>query len=428
MAKKRHLSEEFVDDPNGEEPQDTSEPVKKRKKKKNRHEEKATWLFSKPHAPLHTMFPYLRLVLFLHLQKDNRLNLYRGLTKLQEETAEKCGIKIIKGERFSEKEVKRLKKCFKKCFMSHVMNVESPEEKIETLLDVLGIFVGRGNKSKYLMDKNCKTKFYMDVGRKFPERSLCAIYKRCRSLLTPLKTSKKLTQEEKEEVVEMSLSTKFNESSIGELLEIDPKTVNSLLRRRVTESKERAKLGFWSPEEDQRLLKILCEVLRVENVHQILDKYIPWAEVSGKMKTRTALQCSSHFSSTLCWRIGGDRELDLILSYTESDKKWDMAKLLYFLKREKDTTEDDIDWNRMTLKFPHLSMRTLMKYWEKLKSQLPDERKTNDETTVCTGDELSPSAASPLRKWVKWLFKHHLSDYIDVNEDNLHTLKSFYDS
>jgi hypothetical protein len=204
---------------------------------------------------------------------------------------------------------------------------------------------------------------------------------------------------------------KKGKSSIETAREIrcNPKAVQSLIRRRYNRAGEKHNVGYWTLEETEKLLRGIILLLEIDDIKKCLDKQIPWAKVAEIVGTRGATACEKHFKRVLYWKISvSDNDLGNLLTDSPERKK-DVAKIIYFIYKENDHSEEAIDWNLLGSKMPNMQLRTIINIWEELKTKVPAN---------VSGDH---------REAVAYLVENVLPDCVKVTKQSvIRRLERFY--
>ncbi|KAI1290110.1 Transcription termination factor 1 [Halotydeus destructor] len=317
----------------------------------------------------------------------------KTLTPEEVKELEENGIRVKKG-RFSDAENKRIRKNHKR-FKKKLLIEMTEDEANENIRQRLGFYRKKRNAATH-------TKQYvMYLGRKLEDRALSCIYDRARKLFSSLRNEKDLCFEEKQEILVLHKVHGTNYKKIGRLVDCKPSAAQQLVRRKVSRSGNLAANGVFTKEESIQLLNAIRKELEIEDIKDCLTRVIPWVAVAKSVPTRSELQCEKYFSQNLKSRIGVCRNFDPPI-----DTNKYLAQILYFIYKEKYTSESDIDWDMLKIKMSDCTMQEIFEFFEELKN-------------------MAPAESDSFRKMIKHLYKNKLPELVDLNIES-EQLEAFY--
>lgn len=188
-----------------------------------------------------------------------------------------------------------------------------------------------------------RTKLWLRLAKDLPNRTICQIYQRCRSLLSGLKGGEDFTDKDRELIISLRLAHGDQYSSFCEKYGFNPKDAREVVRNSVKANGTRINHGQWSNEELAKLRDNVRKVMKKEK----LDSYdnIPWSVVSADMN-RSDVQCRQRFFSKSMFLLA-QAKIDI----EKWDDKFDMARLIALIKRCNWSEEVLIDWDFLKEQF-----------------------------------------------------------------------------
>jgi hypothetical protein len=190
-----------------------------------------------------------------------------------------------------------------------------------------------------------QSQMILRLAKGLPERTLFSLYARARKLFSGLTKTDTLTQEERQQILDLYQEFGNQYSLIAERLLVDIKTVSEIIRNNLKPNLKKIRKGLWDENEENDLLNAIKDIFKDQDLRNSYQN-IPWSLVATKMN-RNEVQCRQHFYSTLCWKI----------LHPDSQRKshwkrnYDSIKLVYFLHRSDYENENQIDWDLLKEKF-----------------------------------------------------------------------------
>ena len=265
-----------------------------------------------------------------------------------------------------------------------------------------------------LTTKDMRECFLFDLGYKLPRRLLNSIYFVARSQIHALKFDEDIDDKEREEILQEKLTlpaTKATAIAFNHL--VRPKTVQSLISLNVTHDGQRARREPLSTLEKQKLLRLVMQRVHVDDVSNLTYAHVRnhkvnWTDIAKEFHLRTRW---------LCWRtfydmskVGfDDPEYKYLVDSDDKTILKNDAKIIYFMQRQGEEKEKNIDWHSLRDKMPDIRLGLILKSWERLKERVPKNVSLKGHSEV-----------------VKWLSDHVLQEYIDKNEKRQRKLERFY--
>jgi len=147
-----------------------------------------------------------------------------------------------------------------------------------------------------------------------------------------------------------------NWKKIGGILERMPLNV----RDRWREIKENYATGPWSPQENERLLRLVKLIMGEGDLHTLTD--VQWEAISSRLQTRSRQQCRTHFTRTI---ISGSGMQSMNTWLPEDD-----FELTSRIKASGAEALDEIDWSEV--RWTVWTYDQMKKRWIQLVKRVPD--------------------------------------------------------
>lgn len=311
----------------------------------------------------------------------------KSLSKAELEEAAERGFEVRSGK-MSTEEVERLKYNFRKC-RKKLTEKYGEERASDLILEFLGMFKqqNKSNRSRNSDAEVCdldnkeyhkaRGKFFQKLGKNLRSRTLHSLYLKTRDSLTDLKVMRDLSEEDKAIIIKHAqdckrLNVSVNYSALAQELKCTPKAAHLYARTLLTDQGDVKTSGRWTKAEEVLLIKTMQEVMRVDEINELLDvKKIPWTEIANKANmNRTASQVAKYFTGVLRWRLS--KEMLIEAAMNDKTKRKITARIIYFMAKENYDKEAAVDWNLLVEKFKHKhNMRMLVHLWDELKSGVP---------------------------------------------------------
>ena len=259
--------------------------------------------------------------------------------------------------------------------------------------------------------KEKRQSFLQHLGKNIPRRTIYHISLFARRIITPLKAVHELKQEVRDKIVSKKMQDKeVSNNQLAFDLMVHPDASKHIIRTSITSRGELAKTVPFTVNERRRLLMLVMDHLKIEKVtdlKQELSSNVNWTAIADQMPERTGYSCNAEYRA-LCKR-GFDRpDFDYLVNEKDREVRKNDAKIIYFMHREENAIEEQVDWSSLREKMPDLSFRVISQSWKKLKELVPEDHSKRHTSTV------------------KWLMKNILPLYAK-NEKRRQKLKKFYE-
>jgi hypothetical protein len=258
-----------------------------------------------------------------------------------------------------------------------------------------------------------RTQFLYDLGYKLPRRTISTIYFFARAHAKGLKWEKDITDQEREAIINERLSTlsEIKNIKIAYDFMVRPKTVYNLIADNITPDGQRASKEPFTIAEKKTLIKFVMDSVNVSEVSELRysltrEYAVDWKKIAKKLK-RTSHSCWQTFYSMS--KFGFDYpDFQYLIDTDDHRIIKDDVKIIYFLQRQNEDKEKDIDWAALR-SIMNMRLALILKSWDRLKEMVSKD-----------------VAAKGHRKTVEWLSKNILEEYIGEKEKRRLRLQRFY--